>query len=105
MSTRVFVSNEGPFSYNVAEKYGEVVFLTNREFSPNRASRQNVQNVVEIQQGMSGYIPGIDYLLPSGDPLAIGVMFAVAKREVAKSHNILKWDKQSNSYNLIQLYF
>ena len=43
------------------------------------------------------YRVGVDYLLPTGSPLAMAHMFAAAFKQRGK-HRLLKWDARANRY-------
>lgn len=95
---KVFVSQDNEFDYSIAEEYGEVVFLSNREISAHSASSTNMNTIHHIESVIAGdYVPGIDYLLPSGGVLSIAHMFRAAFRK-GDEHLILKWDRRSGKY-------
>jgi len=98
--SKVFITQEGNHNYTEAQEFGEVIFLTSSEFSPIPTSLKNSDIIKEIRKNMSDYIPGIDYIMPSGSPIAIGVTFMIA-REKGATVNILKWDNHYRRYNSI----
>lgn len=94
---RVFVTQEISISYIKAEKYGEIVFLTGKEPAQNSGSLRNIEIFREMRDRLAGYRPGIDYLLPCGSPLAIGlaIHFAIAHGPYIK---ILHWQRRDDDY-------
>lgn len=95
---RVFVTQEGPHDYQPAQRYGDVVFMTKDELSPFASSRRNVDIVADIKLAMVDYIPGFDYLLPAGSPVAIAYVFMLASRS-GDTHRVLKWDNRAHQYS------
>lgn len=93
----VFVTQEGPFNYQPAEDFGELTFLSVKEITPNKGSPRNEAIVGDIQNQMQHYIPGVDYILLSGSPIAMAYTLREAFRK-GPTHNLLKWDGQAGTY-------
>lgn len=97
---KVFVSQDNDFDYRMAEEYGDLVFLSNREVLAYSGSAQNALTIHGIESGIeSEYIPGLDYLLPTGGPLSIAHMYRAAFNKTG-DHQILKWDRRSARYDV-----
>jgi len=96
--SKVFITQEGNHNYTEAQEFGEVEFLTSDEFSPIPTSGKNKNILREIKAKMSTYIPGVDYIMPSGSPIVIGIAFMIA-REKGTAVKILKWDNQRRKYS------
>jgi len=95
---RVFVSQDNDFNYAAAEEFGLVVFLSNREIVPYSGSAQNLATIHGIESRVAAdYLPGIDYLLPSGGVLSIAHMLSAAFKKPG-THQLLKWDRRAERY-------
>jgi len=100
----VFISQENPnHDYRPAEEFGELVFLTADEYSPIANSQRNRRIVGDIHAVMSAYVPGYDFLLPSGSPVVSGIMYMVAGQR-GHEHQILHWSNQERAYRLCSVY-
>ena len=98
MAIKVLVVQEQPqYDYSAAERYGDVTFVSAFDLSPMAQSLRNKEIMAAMRKAMSDYIPGIDYILPSGSPINIAAIMMLAGRMGSK-HKILKWDNRSNSY-------
>ena len=105
--TRVFVAQEGPHDYTAAMKYGQVLFVCDREITPTplTLSSKNAETIARIERVMTDYIPGHDYMIMTGSPIAIAHMLRAAfKRPIVDGmHCILKWDPRQQDYQLYQI--
>lgn len=97
---RVFVTQEMPFNYNPAEEFGEVVFCSMDDIRPTSGSMRNERIAAGVAAVLSDYVPGVDYLLPSGSPLTLMVVVAALTARVGNgvTHHVLKWDSQRGRY-------
>lgn len=95
---RVFVTQELPISYRKTESYGEVIFLTGKEPAQHTGSLRNAEIFAEMAKRMGDYRPGIDYLLPSGSPVAIGLGFLLAWKK-GPQVRVLQWQSRDAKYN------
>jgi len=95
---KVFVIQENPkLDYMDADRYGDVVFVTNQEYSPMQGSLGNEKILKEVEQAMREFNPDLDFLLLTGGLVVVGYAFSLAlikKRYI----NLLQWDKRKNSY-------
>lgn len=100
MSARVYIAQEGPFDYTSAEDYGQLEFCSVQEITPTKGGQLNENIIRNIRKKMINYIPGRDYILLSGSPIAIAHCLSIAfnMRNVPIEHNILKWDGQRGAY-------
>lgn len=74
MSARVFITQENRLrDYSDAEQYGEIQFLTSKEFSPHRNSKQNIDIINEIKDGLKDWTPE-DYILICGHPITASIV-------------------------------
>lgn len=99
----VYISQENPHhDYRPAEEFGELVFLTTDEYSPVSASHRNRRIIGDIQSLLASYVPGRDFLLPSGSPVVAGIMYMVAGQR-GNDHQILHWSNQERAYRLCSI--
>jgi hypothetical protein len=91
----VWVVQEGRNDYHSAEEFGEVRFVTTGDYRPMRESRQNVEVVTDIRKFKSQYIPGVDYVIPVGNPMVVALVTMVMGNG---DHKFLKWDGRKAAY-------
>ena len=96
MSRKVWVIQEGRNDYSMAEEYGEVNFITDDDFSPMKTSAQNDRVKSDMRKFRSDYIPGIDFIIPTGNPIVSAI--AVMSLSKDRNHNFLKWDGRRACY-------
>jgi hypothetical protein len=98
--TKVYIAQEGPFDYVSAEGYGDLEFCSVNEITAHSGGRLNDNIISGIRLSMADYIPGHDYILLSGSPVAIAHCLSVAfnKSNKVKGHQLLKWDAQRGTY-------
>lgn len=100
----VFVVQENPhLDYSDAERFGEVEFITNIEFSPIKGSLNNERVLTDIRHAMAKFDPHRDYLLMTGNPISIGYAFHLAIRHsylgtTRVPLNLLRWDGITRRY-------
>lgn len=101
---KVFVSKFQPsWDYSQAAEYGEVVFVTDREFHAEPSMPRHNETVGnEIAKGMQDYIAGIDFIVLTA---AATVNMAVAMHisGKAETHNVLRWSNRGHSYELYKI--
>jgi len=97
---RVYVVEQQPFDYAPASVYGEPIFMDVQKLAPEATGAGNGWNTKILQQirrELSQYVPGHDFLIPTGAPIKLLVVGAVLK-EKGPTHNILGWDGRSQRY-------
>lgn len=92
---RVWVIQEGRNDYSPAEEFGEVHFVTKGDFVKFENSVQNGEVVADIRKFNTEYIPGVDFIIPAGNPVIVAL---VMMGLVESTHNILKWDGRRATY-------
>jgi hypothetical protein len=98
----VYVVQENPkLNYMDAERFGDVVFMTSREYSPLKNSLVNKEITATIQGYMVGFNPDEDFLLLTGGPVLLGYAFylGISKKGYI---NVLQWDGIKQAYLPIQ---
>lgn len=103
---KVFVTQEvSKINYSMAMDYGDVVFLTQDEYKPQPTDHR-MNNIIkhEMMKNFMDYVAGEDYILTSGSPVSIFIAAAMAAKRSPvgqlASHKILKWNNQTNKYDL-----
>jgi hypothetical protein len=102
--SKVFVTQENTrLNYTDAERFGEVVFMSYHEFSPNKNSKRNADIIEELRDHIEGnFDPDQDCLLLSGDPVIMSYSFHLAMQKKGYVR-LLKWDNQTRRYNEIHI--
>lgn len=99
---KVFVVQENArFQYHDAERFGELQFMTNMEYSNNQASLNNERIRDDIVTQLNSIEPG-DFLLMTGNPVMMGYAFHIAAVKLwMKGHKnltVLRWDNMRDGY-------
>lgn len=85
---KVYVVQENPnIDYSDAERFGDVIFMTMSELQPMRNSRRNAMILGDIESHVMAFNPEEDYVLLSGNLIAIGYAFSLL---MAKSKGVLR---------------
>jgi hypothetical protein len=81
-----------------AKVFGELVYLLPSNISPTIMA----PIVLALKEKLKHFQPELDFLIAVGDPTFIAVASGIvlARHE---SMNMLKWDKRSKSYNVINI--
>lgn len=95
---RVYVTQEIPVNYAEAEKYGAVTFLSSRELNQMSDSLWNRDVFSYMSRAFKDYRPGVDYLVPSGSPVNIGLGFYLAFQKGAVVR-VLHWQNRERRYH------
>lgn len=99
MNNVVWVVQEGNNDYAPAEEFGEVRFITTSDFRKVGDSEQNRRVLSDIRVFKSQYVPGKDYIIPSGNPIVVALVnFTVAECGMDGLHKFLKWDGRRQLY-------
>lgn len=99
---KVYVVQENPrLDYTDAERYGDVVFMTAREFSPMKNSISNKTVLGDIDRHMKNFNPAEDFLLLTGGPILLGYAFSLALAKTGSIH-VLQWDNYKHGYTPIR---
>ena len=103
--SKVFVTQySNHLNFQKAEQYGAVTFLSEKEYRSEPAMADANDRVRdEILTGLADYIPGIDYILLTGSPIPTMIAGILIGRRMGASHNILKWNNQSKTYELVKI--
>lgn len=97
--TRVFVVQETDHNITSAFDYGEIKFLLPR----TENVMLNPQPVIRrLRRELKDY-RATDYILPLGDPAAIGIAVAVAASVTSGYVSLLKFDRQTSRYFPVRL--
>ena len=97
---RVYVVEQQPFDYAPASAYGDILFMDVQKLAPDAPGAGdgfNSRVLQQIRRELSQYVPGIDFLIPTGSPVKLLAVGAVLK-EKAPNHNVLGWDGRTQRY-------
>lgn len=97
----VFVLEQMPFDFTPAEAFGAVRFLETRKISPAIPTHTNSWNnevADSIRRQLEDYVPGHDFIIPTGSPMKLMIAGAVLSQMVGPAHKILGWDARSARY-------
>jgi hypothetical protein len=104
--SKVYVTQERPgFNYLDAERFGEIKFITHRDYTMPHTADNNKLLREDIRIAVNEYDPDQDYILLSGSPLVAGVVIGKIVRkydpEVVK---VVKWDNRRSEYTVVTAY-
>ena len=104
MGPVVYVTQWDPrLSFKEAESFGEVRFLTKKEYRPLPIPMSfNTVVVHDIATGLEHYRPGMDYILLTGSSMAT-VLTSVIIGRMPGTHLILKWNNRIRGYDTYEL--
>lgn len=87
-----------------AEKFGDIEFLTTKEYQPHFYPEQENKKIVdEIMAKMDRYEPGTDYIMTTGSAIPNVIVGMVLDRYPDATHQILKWSNRNNCYELFNI--
>lgn len=96
---RVFVVQETDINLVKATRFGELISLL-----PGRLNiTMSPAPVIRTLKAKLRDFCDTDYVLPIGDPIAIGLTFTLAAEVNRGRFRALKWDKQGNSYYVVNV--
>lgn len=96
----VYVIEQQAYDYTAAEAFGDLRFIEAKPLAPQSPGAPDTWNkgvVHQIRKELIEYLPGFDYVVPTGSPsrmLLTGLLLA----ERGKKHRILKWDGRTQRY-------
>ena len=94
------VMDMGSKDFSPALQYGQLEVLLSRDL-PVFGDASPVINKLAAQ--LAQFDPLVDHVLPTGDPLAIGAVFAVLGRAGHPHIMTLKWDRQARIYRPVKI--
>ena len=103
---RVWVPQEVPFDLTKAERFGEVRFVTAKDFYRIKNSEHNRELVNVIADAIREFDPREDWLLFAGSPYVFGLMcLAVGARWKGQLSTVrfLRWSPQERDYFPLEL--
>ncbi len=98
--SKVFVIQEDPHKNLVpAKQYGGIVVLL-----PFGQVSFDASSAVEIMiKKLEDFDFDKDFLLLVGDPVLISIASAIVSRATGGIYNVLKWDRQEATYNVVEI--
>jgi len=86
------------FNIDVAREHGEIKIVLpygNVVLAPQPMIRKIKLALTEFSDD--------DFILPTGDPIAIGVVMSVASELNGGKLKILRWDRKTHGYNIVKM--
>jgi hypothetical protein len=100
----VWVTQEMPkLNYTSAEKYGDVRFITDSDFSSSSASITNGSIKAAINTFSDRFDEVVDYVVPSGSVLVSMLSCAALAKKGVKKVAFLRWDNRKMDYDCVNL--
>lgn len=96
---KVFVVQQTDLDLTKATRFGELVPILPRHSNISMSAMPVIRELRRMLKGFSDD----DFILPNGDPLAIGLAVAVAAEANRGRFRALKWDKRLNDYYVVSV--
>jgi hypothetical protein len=94
--SKVWVLQENRHNdYAPAQEWGEVEFITKNDLTPFNKSASTINFMYDLGIFLSKYVPGVDFIIPTGNPIA---MIKMGMELPVGEHKFLKWDQRRNTY-------
>jgi hypothetical protein len=94
----VWVAAHGTFDYSPARVFApEIRVIPGDKLSPNASADWHANQIQEIRRCLSDYIPGIDFVIPTGQPVRM-MLVAMLLKERGDRHQFLGWDDKTQRY-------
>jgi hypothetical protein len=94
---KVYVVQETSLNLIKATKFGELITLLPGRLNITTSPAPVIR---ELKQKLKNFCDH-DYLLPNGDPLAIGLTFTIAMEINRGKFRALKWDNVAKAYYVV----
>lgn len=103
---KVFVALEqARFDYSDAERFGDLQFVTATDYSPHQSSINNERLTTSIRHCAERFNPLKDYLLLTGGPITMGLVFHAFAKKATKVNvagvRCLQWNREQNAYRQV----
>jgi len=91
-------------NFSRASVYGDVVFLTDKEYRPHPCP-EGVNDALtsQIRERMKDYLPGIDYIITTGSAIPNIIVGMILAERGERNHKILKWSNRMEDYEMFHL--
>ena len=102
--SRVFViQDDGKRDFSNAERFGELEPLIGRDAFPDNAVVRVPRMTEIIRAKLKDFRPLHDYLLLTGDPIAISIASSILMEQGIASYKCLKWDRENRGYYEVRI--
>lgn len=99
----VWVVEQGAFDYSPARVFGqEIRPIVADRLAPNADANWHAKTIQQMRKAFSEYIPGVDFVIPTGRPVRM-MLAAMVMRERGARHKLLGWDDKTQRYFLYEL--
>src|SRR5688572_10084517 len=95
-----YVVEQQAFDYSAAEAFGNLRFVEAKPLAPQSPGAPDTWNrnvVHQLRKEFSDYMPGYDFVIPTGSPSRM-MLSGMLLAEKGKKHKILKWDGRTQRY-------
>lgn len=98
-----WVLEQGEYDYSPARVYATQIqrVLADR-LTPNADADWHQRTIQQMRRAFADYIPGVDYVIPTGQPVRM-MLAAMVMKERGDLHNLLGWDPKQGRYMLYTL--
>ena len=103
--TRVFVTQETNHDFRSAEAFGDIVFITGKDFINVKHSQANERVIDQIEDKLRHFEPTVDWLVVAGSPFVSGAVFWMLGRMNKRNIQILRWDNRDQRYIPLHMEF
>jgi hypothetical protein len=108
MASKVFIiQDDGRRDFRPAEQWGELIPLLSKDAHPDDAEERaaKMQRIIHNKLFSNDYDPDRDFILLTGDPVAIVAMglYIGTSFESKYTIRVLKYDRETNSYYPIRM--
>lgn len=96
----VYIIEQQPFDYNPAAKFGVLFFMSPTKFAPTAPGDNNLYNdriIRTLRRDLSDYLPGRDYIIPTGSPAKM-LVAGMVLGSIGTCHLLLGWDARAQNY-------
>lgn len=95
----VFVVQDSGHNLAPLMQFGQIEIVTPGNYPYFRDNTKSF--VQQMKEKLNNFDPVNDYLVPTGDPICIGIAFSILN--VHDQYSVLKWDKQSRRYIQVEI--
>lgn len=100
---KVWITQETSHDFLPAQKYGEIEFVTAKDFSSVRNSLNNAALLDEVRFKMNKFDADNDWIVVAGSPYVAAAVFYWLGKRGAQTLNILRWSNRDHVYVPITL--
>lgn len=102
--SKVLILQENPrINYNKASEFGDLRFVTNKEYTGNKSSITDPQIVDDLKKEVDNFDLDNDFILLSGNPILIGLAVCSLSSRLVRDGEVdglhfLHYNKNNDTY-------